>query len=190
MCCNYGSFSFIPSIRSKSSDTLSSSLSFQPRPGPTFSFRPLKSTFIDNVSLSPDRPVSFYDLLGISETGTQLEIKQAYKQQARKYHPDVSPPDKVQEYTERFIRVQEAYETLSDPRRRALYDSDMAEGLHPAFSARGRNKLDEQMEEKSHWNSRWQSQLSELKRRSIYKNSSDNISWGERMRRQRNSSSS
>ncbi|CAA3007377.1 Hypothetical predicted protein [Olea europaea subsp. europaea] len=143
MCCNYGSFSFIPSIRSKSSDTLSSSLSFQPRPGPTFSFRPLKSTFIDNVSLSPDRPVSFYDLLGISETGTQLEIKQAYKQQARKYHPDVSPPDKVQEYTERFIRVQEAYETLSDPRRRALYDSDMAKGLHLAFSARGRNKLDE-----------------------------------------------
>ncbi|KAL2506412.1 Chaperone protein dnaJ 20 [Abeliophyllum distichum] len=136
MCCNRAvifprsdpfHFNFIPSIRS---DPLPSSISFRPRPA----FRPLKSTYSDNISLSRDRPVSFYDLLGIPETGTQLEIKQAYKQLARKYHPDVSPPDRVQEYTERFIRVQEAYETLSDPRRRALYDRDMAKGLHLAFS--------------------------------------------------------
>jgi len=80
--------------------------------------------------------MSFYELLGIPETVTLPEIKQAYKQLARKYHPDVSPPDRVKEYTDRFIRVQEAYETLSDPRRRALYDRDMARGLHLAFSAR------------------------------------------------------
>ncbi|KAL2520011.1 Peptide exporter [Forsythia ovata] len=66
---------------------LPSSLSFRPRP----SFRPLKSTYSNTISLSRDCPVSFYDLLGIPETGTQLEIKQAYKQLARKYHPDVSP---------------------------------------------------------------------------------------------------
>ena len=80
--------------------------------------------------------MSFYELLGIPESGSLVEIKQAYKQLARKYHPDVSPPDRVEEYTQRFIRVQEAYETLSDPRRRALYDRDMAKGLHLAFSAR------------------------------------------------------
>ncbi|MBF6096444.1 J domain-containing protein, partial [Nocardia cyriacigeorgica] len=60
--------------------------------------------------------MSFYELLGITESGTLPEIKQACKQLARKYHPDVSPPARVEEYTRRFIRVQEAYETLSDPR--------------------------------------------------------------------------
>ncbi|CAA2995787.1 Hypothetical predicted protein [Olea europaea subsp. europaea] len=149
----------------QSNPTHFSSLSFRTRPGTGSTFRALKSSFSDTISPSPELPVSFYDILGISETGTQLEIKQAYKQLARKYHPDVSPPDRVHEYTKRFIRIQEAYETLSDPTRRALYDSDMAKGLHPAFSARGRNKVDEQMEEKSKWNSRWQSQLSELKRK-------------------------
>lgn len=87
--------------------------------------------------------MSFYDLLGIPETGSLLEIKQAYKQLARKYHPDVSPPDRVEEYTQRFIRVQEAYETLSDPRMRELYDRDMANGVHLAFTARRRMKSDE-----------------------------------------------
>nr|GMD77796.1 chaperone protein DnaJ 20, chloroplastic-like [Ipomoea batatas] len=144
----------------------------------------IKSKLNDAVSVA--EPKSFYDLLGIPETGSLLEIKQAYKQLARKYHPDVSPPDRVEEYTQRFIQVQEAYETLSDPRRRALYDSDMAKGLHFAFSARRRCQSDEYMEEKSEWKGRWQSQLSELKRRSMHKDSGDNLSWGARMRRQRN----
>lgn len=87
--------------------------------------------------------LSFYQLLGISESGSLLEIKQAYKQLARKYHPDVSPPDQVKEYTQRFILVQEAYETLSDPRRRDMYDRDMARGVHLAFSARRRYSSDE-----------------------------------------------
>lgn len=86
--------------------------------------------------------ISFYELLGIPQTGTLPEIKQAYKQLARKYHPDVSPPDRVEEYTQRFIRVQEAYETLSDPGRRALYDRDLSKGLHLAFSARRRYQND------------------------------------------------
>ena len=80
--------------------------------------------------------LSFYELLGIPESGSLTEIKQAYKQLARKYHPDVSPPGRVEEYTKRFILVQEAYETLSDPRRRAMYDRDMAMGIHFAFNAR------------------------------------------------------
>lgn len=76
---------------------------------------------------------SLYDLLGISETGTLMEIKQAYKQLVRKYHPDVSPPERVEEHTKRFIQVQEAYEILSDRRSRALYDRDLSRGLHVAF---------------------------------------------------------
>ncbi|XP_022733875.1 chaperone protein dnaJ 20, chloroplastic-like [Durio zibethinus] len=128
---------------------------------------------------------SFYELLGIPESGTLLEIKQAYKQLARKYHPDVSPPDRVEEYTERFIRVQEAYETLSDPRSRALYDKDLALGIHFAFSARRRCQYDEELEQRSEWRNRLQSQLSELKRRSMTRDARGNMSWGARMRRQR-----
>ncbi|EOY05165.1 hypothetical protein QUC31_016897 [Theobroma cacao] len=135
------------------------------------------------------KEVSFYELLGIPETGTLPEIKQAYKQLARKYHPDVSPPDRVEEYTQRFIRVQEAYETLSDPRRRASYDRDLALGIHLAFSARRRYQYDEELEERSEWKNRWQSQLSELKRRSMNRDARGNMSWGARMRRQRDESS-
>jgi DnaJ-class molecular chaperone len=133
--------------------------------------------------------LSFYELLGISESGSLVEIKQAYKQLARKYHPDVSPPDRVEEYTRRFIRVQEAYETLSDPRRRAMYDRDMAKGIHLAFSAgRRRCQNDEEMDEKCEWKSRWQAQVSELKRRGMNKDSKGSMSWGARMRRQREES--
>ncbi|XVF65318.1 hypothetical protein PTKIN_Ptkin09bG0238300 [Pterospermum kingtungense] len=131
------------------------------------------------------REMSFYELLGITETGTLVEIKQAYKQLARKYHPDVSPPGRVEEFTERFIRVQEAYEVLSDPRTRALYDRDLASGLHLAFSARRRYQYDEELEERTEWRACWQSQLSELKRRSMNRDAGGNMSWGARMRRQR-----
>ncbi|KAK3039457.1 hypothetical protein RJ639_028039 [Escallonia herrerae] len=78
------------------------------------------------------------------ENGTLSEIKKAYKQLARKYHLDVSrrsarrsvTPERTEEYTKTIIRVQETYETLSDPQTRASYDIDMSKGLHLAFSAR------------------------------------------------------
>lgn len=91
-----------------------------------------------NVATEEAPQLSFYELLGIPLSGSITEIKQAYKQMARKYHPDVSPPGRVEEYTKLFIQVQEAYETLSDPRRRAMYDRDMARGIHLAFTARTR----------------------------------------------------
>lgn len=86
---------------------------------------------------------TFYELLGIPESVSFPEIKRAYKQLARKYHPDVSPPGRTEEYTKTFIRVQEAYKTLSDPKTRALYDMDMSKGLHLAFSARRRDQHDQ-----------------------------------------------
>ncbi|KAI4370452.1 hypothetical protein MLD38_018806 [Melastoma candidum] len=154
-----------------------------PTPNPTrIDFRPRASSLNDTV---PSPSSSFYDLLGISESGTLPEIKQAYKQMARKYHPDVSPPDRVDEYTQRFIRVQEAYETLSDPRRRELYDRHIASGLPLAFSSRRSNRFNEELEVRSEWKSNWQSRLNELRRRSSQKDSRGSMSWGARMRRQR-----
>ncbi|KAK9671434.1 hypothetical protein RND81_12G030100 [Saponaria officinalis] len=167
----------------------------------TFPTRPTKPLFqtlktratVNDPFTKPVSELSFYELLGIPETGTIPEIKQAYKQLARIYHPDVSPPGRVKEYTERFIRVQEAYETLSDPRRRAVYDRDLSRGLHLAFSARRNfhpsSHEYQETEDKSNWRSRWQSQLSELKKRSFDKDERGNMSWGARMRRQRDESS-
>lgn len=69
---------------------------------------------------------SAYEVLGIGESEASLsDIKKAYKKMARKYHPDVSPPERVDENTKRFLMVKEAYETLSNPQRRALYDGNM-----------------------------------------------------------------
>ncbi|KAF2286732.1 hypothetical protein GH714_026538 [Hevea brasiliensis] len=56
---------------------------------------------IDGVYINSQ---SFYDLLGIPKSGTLSEIKKAYKQLARKYHPDVSPPERKEEYTKKFIQ--------------------------------------------------------------------------------------
>ncbi|XP_023539417.1 chaperone protein dnaJ 20, chloroplastic-like [Cucurbita pepo subsp. pepo] len=152
---------------------------------PSLSIR-AKASFNGGIASSEAADGSFYDLLGISESGSLAEIKRAYKQLARKYHPDVSPPGRAEEYTKRFIRVQEAYETLSDPRRRALYDRDMVGGLQVAFSARRRFDVDEGVPDKSAWKSCWKAQISELKRRSMDKDSKHNLSWGDRMRQQMN----
>ncbi|KAH7670457.1 DnaJ domain-containing protein [Dioscorea alata] len=131
---------------------------------------------------------SFYDLLGISQGGSLEEIKRAYKQMARKYHPDVSPPDLAEEYTRRFIEVQEAYETLSDPCRRAMYDRDLARGLQ--FALTSRRRFDQDLEEKSMWKNRWRDQLESLKSRSMSNNSTANLSWAARIRKQRVAESS
>ncbi|CAI9297444.1 unnamed protein product [Lactuca saligna] len=131
---------------------------------------------------------TLYDLLGISENGTLSEIKQAYKQMALKYHPDVSPPERMEEYTVRFIRVQEAYETLSDPEARSMYDSCMAKGLHMAFSGKSGTRFESRSDDKSRWKETWKVQISELRRRSRVSpsrvDSARGMSWAARIRSQ------
>src|SRR5271154_442068 len=62
----------------------------------------------------------YYDLLGVPRKAPVKEIRAAYRKLARKYHPDLNPGDKSAE--EKFKEIQEAYEVLSDTKKRQMYD--------------------------------------------------------------------
>jgi len=62
----------------------------------------------------------FYEILGLSKSATQAEIKKGYRKMAIKYHPDKNPDDRTAE--ENFKKAAEAYEVLSDENKKARYD--------------------------------------------------------------------
>ena len=83
-------------------------------------------------SRQSDDEETFYDLLGVDIHATPGELKRAYKRQSLQMHPDklaqrgkvVTPEDR-----DRFTRMRNAYETLSDPRRRETYDAIGERGM-------------------------------------------------------------
>src|SRR5579871_2805221 len=62
----------------------------------------------------------YYKALGVERSADAAEIRKAYRKLARKHHPDLNPGDKAAE--ERFKKVQEAYDVLSDAKKRQVYD--------------------------------------------------------------------
>lgn len=70
----------------------------------------------------------YYAVLGVEPGAGEVEIKQAFRRLARKYHPDVS---KARDAEDRFKAVNEAYEVLRDPQRRAEYDALRSGGHRP-----------------------------------------------------------
>jgi DnaJ-class molecular chaperone len=65
-------------------------------------------------------PTDYYDTLGVKKGASEDEIKKAYRKLARQYHPDRNPGDKQAEG--KFKEVQQAYDVLSDKKKRAQYD--------------------------------------------------------------------
>lgn len=86
----------------------------------------------------------FYKLLGVDRNASDAEIKKSYRSKAMKYHPDRNK-DNPAEAEAKFKQIKEAYEILSDPKKRAAYDqfghagvdSSMGGGRHGGFGAEG-----------------------------------------------------
>lgn len=72
----------------------------------------------------------YYEVLGVSENASSSEIKRAFRTLARKYHPDVN---KSEEAEVKFKEINEAYEVLSDDKKRANYDRFGFQGVDPNF---------------------------------------------------------
>ena len=62
----------------------------------------------------------YYGTLGVSRNAKSEEIRKAYRRLARKHHPDLNPGEKAAE--DRFKKIQEAYDVLSDPKKKQMYD--------------------------------------------------------------------
>jgi molecular chaperone DnaJ len=74
----------------------------------------------DWIEMPTTSKTDYYELLGVSRKASVKDIRTAFRKLARKYHPDLNPGDKAAE--EKFKQLQEAYDVLSDSKKRQMYD--------------------------------------------------------------------
>jgi len=82
-----------------------------------------------NIDMAAERKRDYYETLGVSKSAGEAEIKKAYRNLAKKYHPDMNPDDKEAE--RKFKEVNEAYEVLSDGDKKSRYDAYGHAGIDP-----------------------------------------------------------
>ncbi|GLJ05855.1 hypothetical protein SUGI_0026760 [Cryptomeria japonica] len=121
--------------------------------------------------------MTLYDVLSVSQSVELDELKKAYREKVRVYHPDVCPPGEREESRKMFLQVQEAYETLSDPMLRADYDFN----LHFNPQIMLLNKRNGSVRDFA--KQQWAEQLQRLNRGRMHV---ERNSWGGRMRHFRN----
>ncbi|MEE1060026.1 MAG: DnaJ domain-containing protein [Treponema sp.] len=93
---------------------------------------------------------NYYEVLGISKTASADEIKKAYRNLAFKYHPDRNSGDKVAE--EKFKEINEAYDVLSDEKKRADYDSFGTSNSRYSGTNNSYNRNNDFTNEETFWN--------------------------------------
>ena len=76
------------------------------------------------LSLATEPKSNLYDVLGVTQSTTDKELKRAYRKRARELHPDKQPKERKAEFEAKFIELANAYEVLSNPDTRREYDSD------------------------------------------------------------------
>jgi molecular chaperone DnaJ len=77
----------------------------------------------------------YYTVLGVNRDASDDDIKKSYRKLAMKHHPDRNPDDKASE--DKFKEAKEAFEVLSEPRKRAAYDQFGHAGVDPSVGGRG-----------------------------------------------------
>src|SRR5437667_133781 len=84
----------------------------------------------------------YYEVLGVPRKASLKDIRTAFRKLARKYHPDLNPGDKAAE--EKFKQIQEAYDVLSDSKKRQMYDQYgfYSENLPPGGYPSGQSASD------------------------------------------------
>ncbi|KAF1889765.1 hypothetical protein Lal_00025093 [Lupinus albus] len=121
---------------------------------------------------------NLYNILSLSpKSATMDDIKKSYRSMALQHHPDVChDPSMKEECTRMFVKVNAAYETLSNPMLREEYDCEL--GLRRRMISNVGVSEDEK------WRRRWQQQVGGLKMRSRTRMGQKGGSWGNRMRTQ------
>lgn len=89
----------------------------------------MECAFFDRIYMARD----FYEMLGVSKNASEAELKRAYRKLAMQWHPD---RNKTAEATEKFKEINKAYEVLSDPKKKEVYDQYGESAFAPGGAGR------------------------------------------------------